>query len=326
MSKMAEEVKAPPLPEEQPEEGLPQKLSSILEGDVTVHAKEESVSQRDEDYVYVYRGTAFNQEELFRFSAREDVKQVLIAGPHSSGKTTLIVMLYCLFLEGRNHALRFAGSMTLEGFKDRSEKVFLSSGEADPTVDRTSLSEQNRYLHLALMDKDRRKSNLILADISGELFTPDYMEELSELYGDCENVIVTMDGAKLQSFEKRQHEVMQTIILLKELIGSGIITKRSKLQIICTKSDLIEKGEDSEKTIEFLKNRQEGIRQNYAAEVSSLEFQRISALRLDSLETQEKLEQIMLKCMEGGTREIATPFEEPDLHRYFDKFKFKVRR
>lgn len=31
----------------------------------------------------------------------------------------------------------------------------------------------------------------------------------------------------------------------------------------------------------------------------------------------------MLKCMEGGEREIVTSFEEPKLHRYFDKFKMR---
>lgn len=64
---MAEEKKEP-LPEVQPEETLPEKLSSILEGDVTVRAEEEPASKYGEDYVYVYRGKALNQEELFQYS------------------------------------------------------------------------------------------------------------------------------------------------------------------------------------------------------------------------------------------------------------------
>lgn len=319
---MAEEKKEP-LSETQPEEELSEKLSSILEGDVTVRAEEEPVSKKDEDYVYVYRSKALNQEELFRFSAREDVKQVLVAGPYSSGKTTLIVMLYYLFLEGYNHTLRFAGSMTLEGFKSRSKKLRLSSGEAKPLVDRTSRSEQDRYLHLALMDESGRKGNLILTDISGELFSSEYMDDLSELYGDCENVILTVDGEKLQDPMQKRNEIFQSINLLKQLLNSGIVTKRSKLQIVCTKRDLIEEGLSPPKTIDYLKTQRERIIKDYTTEVSSLEFHLISALKLDHGATSESLEKIMLNCMEGEERKIVTSFKEPKLQRYFDKFKMR---
>ena len=314
---MAEEKKDP-LPEDEPEGTLPKKLSNLLEGDVTVRAEEEPASKNDEDYVYIYRGKALNQEELFRFSAREDVKQVLVAGPYSSGKTTLIVMLYYLFLEGHNHTLRFAGSLTLNGFKSRSEKLRLSSGEARPLVDRTSRSEQDLYLHLALADESGRKGNLILTDISGEKFSSEYMDELSESYGDCENVILTVDGEKLQDPLQRRDEIFQSIQLLKQLLNSGIVTKRSKLQIVCTKRDLIEKGPCFEKTIDYLKNNRDKF-----LKVSSLEFHLISALKLDSGSSAESLEKIMLRCLESEEHETITSFKEPALQRYFDKFKMR---
>lgn len=319
---MAEEKKEP-LPEVQPEETLPEKLSSILEGDVTVRAEEEPASKYGEDYVYVYRGKALNQEELFRFSAREDVKQVLVAGPYSSGKTTLIVMLYYLFLEGYNHTLRFAGSMTLEGFKSRSKKLCLSSGEAKPLVDRTSRAEKDLYLHLALADKSGRKGNLILTDISGEKFSSEYMGELSESYADCENVILTIDGGKLRDFSERRNVIFQTIRLLKQLLHSGIVTKRSKLHVVCTKRDLIEEGPYLEKTIDFLKKQRDSLKEQYAAEVSSLEFHLISALKLDSGSSAESLENIMLSCLSGEEHKVVTSFKEPILQRYFDKFKMR---
>lgn len=320
---MAEEQKEL-LPETQPKEGLPKKLSSILEENVTVRVEEAPTSKKDEDYVYVYRGKALSQEELFRFSAREDINLVLVAGPYSSGKTTLVVMLYYLFLEGYNHALYFAGSMTLNGFKSRSKKLCLSSGEAKPLVDRTSRSERDRYLHLALMDENDRKGNLVLTDISGELFSSEYMDELSELYGDCENVILTVDGEKLQDPKERQNEIFQSIRLLKQLLNSGIITKRSKLQIVCTKRDLIEAGSHPEKTIDYLKTQRDRIKEDYTSEVASLEFHLISALKLDHEATSKSLEKIMLNCMEREERKIITSFKEPELQRYFDKFK--VRR
>lgn len=302
---------------------LQKKLIGILGNEVITYTKENPAAQRDEDYVYVYRGGALNEDELFQLSARENIKLVLIAGPHYSGKTTLIVMLYYLFLEGRNCTLRFGGSLTLDGFKNRSKKILLDSGEATPVVDRTSRSEQNLYLHLVLVDANNRKSNLILTDISGELFTPDYMEKLGTLYNNCENVILTMDGEKLQDPLQRQNEVMQTIQLLKNLLTFQIMTKCSKLQIICTKQDLIEAQNQFENTVQFMEKKWNSIQTSYASEVHSLEFQIISALNLDCEDTPKRLEQIMLRCLETVESEPVAPLDEPKLQRYFDKFKMR---
>lgn len=315
-----EELSAVDMSEKQ---DLPEKLSSILDNEVVTYTEEEPAMQRNEDYVYVYRGEALNEEELFRLSAQEDIKLVLIAGPHYSGKTTLIVMLYYLFLEGRNHQLRFGGSLTMDGFKRRSKKILLDSGEATPVIDRTPRAEQNIYLHLILVDAKGKKINLILTDISGELFTTDYMEKLGTLYNNCENVILTMDGEKLQDPLQRQNEVMQTIQLLKNLLAFQIVTKCSKLQIICTKRDLIEAQNQFENTFQFLEKKWNSIQTSYAPEVHSLEFQIISALDLDCEDTPKELEQIMLRCMESVGSEFSSPRDMPKLQRYFDKFEIR---
>ena len=320
VNKMDDEKKTVPLPEQD----LPEKLNAILEDEVTVYEEKAPVTQEDEDYVYVYRGEALNEAELFQLSAREDVRTVLIAGPQHSGKTTLAVMLYYLFQEGYNHTLHFGGSLTIEGFRKRSEKMLLTSGETEPIFGRTLRGEQNKYLHLTLADADGQKSNLILTDISGEKFTPEYMEELSGLYGDYENVILTMDGEKLADPMQRQVEILLTKQLLKNLLNSQVLTKHSKLQIVCTKLDLMEgKDNQSKCIIQYLEKKKDSLQAEYAGEVSSLEFCMISALKLHDENTQEKLEQIMLKCLEGRKNEVITPPEEPGLLRHFDKFKVR---
>ena len=164
---------------------------------------------------------------------------------------------------------------------------------------------------------------MILTDISGELFEPDYAEDLGELYSNCENIILTVDGEKLRDPAQRQNEIRLTIQLLKSMLNSQVMTKRSKLQIICTKRDIIETGEQPENTIQYLMKKLEKIRTNYAAEVYSLEFCMISALNLDDEDTQKQLEQIVLKCIEGSEHEVCALPEEPKLQRYFDKFKMR---
>lgn len=320
VNKMDDEKKTIPPPKQD----LPEKLNVILEDEVTVYDEKVPATQENEDYIYVYRGEALNEAELFQLSTREEVRTVLIAGPQHSGKTTLAVMLYYLFQEGYNHALHFGGSLTIEGFRKRSEKMLLTSGETEPLFGRTLRGEQNKYLHLTLADTDGQKSNLILTDISGEKFTPEYMEELSELYGDYENVILTMDGEKLADPMQRQVEILLTKQLLKNLLNSHVLTKHSKLQIVCTKLDLMEGTDEQSKcTIQYLEKKKDSLRAEYAEEVSSLEFCMISALKLHDKNTQEKLEQIMLKCLENRENEAITPPEEPKLLRYFDKFKVR---
>lgn len=304
---------------------LSEKLNDVLD-DKVITRKEEGVStQKDEDYVYVYRGEALNEDELFQLSARDDIRRVLIAGPQSSGKTTLIIAMYYLFLEGCSRTFHFGGSLTLNGFKRRSQKINLASGEAKPTVDRTLRAEQDRNLHLILVDADGKRSNLVFADISGELFAPTYVEEIGALYGNCENVIMTIDGEKLQNPSERRHEIITSIQLLKNMLTSKVLTKRSKLQIIFTKKDLIGAGEDSDNTFEFLGKRQSSIQEQYAEYVSTLDFHTISALKIEQEDTQQELEKIILRCLDGGKDETIFPLEEPKLQRYFDKFKMRGR-
>ena len=56
-----------------------------------------------------------NMEEVFQFSCLKTVEPVIVAGEQGSGKTTLEVMMYRLFQEGKNDLLMFAGSITMKG-------------------------------------------------------------------------------------------------------------------------------------------------------------------------------------------------------------------
>ena len=306
-----------------PKNILSEVLSSILEEDVTFYAPEESPVQKAEDYVCVYRGEALNDEELFQLSAREKIRQVLIAGPYSSGKTTLIVMMYFLFLEGRNRVLKFGGSLTINGFKQRLQNLLLSSGEEKPIVERTPRTELNRYLHLNLEDHDGRKDNLILTDVSGELFCAEDMESLSDLYLACENVILILDGEKIVHPRQRQRERMTFTLMLRNLLKNGIITKNSKVQIVCTKKDLIDKGDDSKETYAFLEDSWNFIQSNYEALVDSLEFYTVSALTIEDEETQNDFETIILRCLEIDHCEVTVPHKKPKLQRFFDKYEVR---
>ena len=278
-----------------------------------------------DEYVEIYSGQALTAEQLFRFSAKEDVNVTLIAGPYSSGKTTLIVMLYRLFLAGYNKKLQFAGSITIGGFENRSKDLLCKSGNAEPLGTRTSRMAEDRYLHLIIASEPRTVQNLFFADISGETFSDDRsMETIAECFEDTENVIVVVDGEKLCNNSEKQKTKYATKMLLKRLLNKKILSKRTKLQIIFTKKDKIEQSEQKEQVIEMMKEMEQTFCTSLEAYVYSIKCLSISALSTAEEEC-EKLEIILQNCMEKTKKEDSIPLEMEQfkIKRNFDKFQMR---
>ena len=243
---------------------------------------EKTDTQAKSDYVFTYSGQAMNQQELFQLSAHEDLKLVLVAGPFSSGKTTLETMLYYVFLEGKNQKLKFGGSYTIPGFKKRTEGILHSSGEPEPVMGRTFLQDTDCFLHIRICNERNQSQNLIFADLPGEIFEKiEYMEDYREIFEDVENVIVIMDGEKLCDVNERQNVYMDTLVMIKVFLKNGIVTHNTKLQLICTKSDVIWKSENRAEVEHFLEIKQKELLKAFEKEVFSIEQIMVSALQIE---------------------------------------------
>lgn len=255
--------------------------------------------QEELEYVYTYSGSAMNQQELFQLSAKEDLELVLVAGPFHSGKTTLETMLYYVFLEGRNKILNFGGSYTIRGFKKRTEKILYSSGEPEPVMGRTLFKDTDCFLHLRVCDETGQSQNLIFADLPGEIFEKtEYIEDYQEIFEAVENVIVIMDGEKICDIHERENVYMDTLVMIRVFLINGIITHNTKLQIICTKLDEIQKSKDYMEIERFLETKWKELLRLLENEVFSIDYYMISALQIEEECESEKLEKIMCKCME----------------------------
>ena len=135
----------------------------------------------DDTYVHIYSGKAMNERELLSFSARNKTNLILVAGPFASGKTTLMVMMYFLFKEGYNKKLKFKSSCTIKGYLERSRSLLLNSGNSMPDTERTPIKAEDLFLNLNLVNEDGKNSNLVFADLSGEMFkNQDYLNEVPE--------------------------------------------------------------------------------------------------------------------------------------------------
>lgn len=299
--------------------------------DNVVRVLDEDVeSARETDDIYTYSGQALNQQELFELSCREDVKLVLVAGPFGSGKTTLETMLYYIFLEGKNQRVSFCGSYTLPGFWRRSRKIMCNSGEPEPVVLRTSRQDKDWFLHLRVQDKSGKSCNLMLADLSGEIFTEKAnLDDYDKLFQNMENVIIVVDGEKVSNAGRREIAYRETVMLLKSFLSKGIVTRKTKLQIICTKQDRIKKSENRKKIEEFWAAKEKILLQKYRNKVYSISFGFISALSIEVADESHKMESIICKCMEdpwiwNGEESIVDYNDELDTVREFEHFS--VRR
>lgn len=276
------------------------------------------------EYISIYSGRALNGEELFHFSAKEDINTVLVAGPYASGKTTLIVMLYRLFLEGYNKKLCFAGSNTIEGFCERSANLLYQSGQAEPFVARTSRVAEDCYLHLAI-SVEGIKHNIFLADVSGEKFSDSSeIERIAEDFSDSENVIIIVDGEKLCDPYEKKGVIFDTDLLLRRLLNKKIISKRTKLQIVFTKKDKIDDCKQKEEIVSFLREKEQMFIRKFETYAYSIKCIYLSALS-DELEECEKLEQILQNCLKSMTVscDLEPQIVEHMIIRNFDKFQIR---
>ena len=120
-----------------------------------------------------------------------------------SGKTTLLTSMYESFQDAPFGGYEFAGSATLPGFEQRCHEGRIESEGLGAHTLRTPAAVGASFLHLRLRteDESREFSDLLLSDISGELFdrakdSTDECKALSFLRR-ADRLVLLLDGARL---------------------------------------------------------------------------------------------------------------------------------
>lgn len=313
---------------------------SILDNDIQLQDSEqqkeldyEDENSRDSstqaEYIYTYSGQAMNQQELFQLSAHEDLKLVLVAGPFSSGKTTLETMLYYIFLEGKNERLNFGGSYTIPGFRKRAEKIMYRSGEPEPVVDRTLRASMECFLHLRVYDESGQGQNLVFADFSGEVFeNAAYIDDYCEIFEETENVIVIIDGEKVCDVNERKNIYTETNAMIRQFLQKKIITCNTKLHVVCTKWDKIQELDDKAHIEQFMEVKWRELLRLFENVVFSMNYIKVSALHIEEKGESEKLEEIMQNCLQSVPTKENKNCETDTLERIrqFEYFGIRGRR
>ena len=287
----------------------------------TVDAEDESLEDENDtteeeqiQLVQLSSGRAYALSDLDTFLLRQPAQLVAIVGDTLSGKSTLICALYEKFLRGEFESFSFAGSDTLIAFEEVAHYSRAVSGASMPETQRTSLSEELQFFHLAIVseDTDAIRKELFISDRAGEIYRagldrPGELLTLQELrLSRC--VAVLVDGERLIQADE-QHQVLDTTRqLVRAMIDSGTLSTSQHLQIILTKRDEVERTGTAEcfiNRVETLTNR---IDDDFGSAVASVEFYEIAARdptrEFDSAHGCEALLKSWLNASEPSPRDI----------------------
>jgi hypothetical protein len=225
-------------------------------------------------------GTAFDPVSVYEV-AREDVARVVVlAGEQRSGKTTLLASLYELFQEGPVGPFAFAGSKTLPAFEERCHDARMASGRDDAETERTKPAEGFRFLHLALLDRERRcRRNLLIGDMSGELY-----DSLRDSSDECkkydfvrrsDHFVAMLNGAKLA--EGHHAETYNHARgLVRSLLDAGVLRSHSRVTLLTTKWDLIMSAA-GEKARGRVAELEQHFRDTFSSKLQDIRFERVAA-------------------------------------------------
>lgn len=193
--------------------------------------------------VPIPRGAKLSGVALSSVTAARPCKIVVVGGEPGAGKTTLLTSIYEQFRRGPFAGLTFAGSRTLPAFEQLCHPGRVASGRSEADTDRTAISDQPEFLHLSLRAGASRRTDLLLADISGEDFiaardSQDDARRLDVITG-AAHFSLLIDGEALGEPRTRHSVAANSKQLLRSLVEAGVLHSRSRCDVLITKIDTI---------------------------------------------------------------------------------------
>jgi Double-GTPase 2 len=199
-----------------------------------------------QDLVDLPSGEALTERQAAEVAREDFSKVIIIAGPFNSGKTTILTSLFEAFQEAPFGNFQFRGSRTLFGFERRCHLGRVESGNEEADTTHTSLREGIVFLHLALAAIEQgelRHANLLLSDVSGELFrrlgdSTAVAKEFSALTR-ADHLCIVIDGEKISAPEGRHVARNDSRSILRSVIESGNLASECVIDIAFTKWDIV---------------------------------------------------------------------------------------
>lgn len=189
-------------------------------------------------------GSALTLDEANALASEAGATLVVPLGPVKVGKTTLVVELYARYLDHAKWAdCSFCGSDTLLDYEMLAFPSRLKSGGDLPDTWRTRLGEERHLLHMCLVDDAKSRTNLLFANMSGELSDSvrdgaDPAEELP-LLARAQRVLICVDGDWVATPALCGRAISDTRQLLGTLAESGSFIGGARAALVLTKWDKV---------------------------------------------------------------------------------------
>lgn len=243
----------------------------------------EASSVVDEDRFPLPSGELLTPEGVDAFLREKSAKLIGIVGEHDSGKTTLVCSIYEQFLRGPFAGYLFAGSRTLIGFERRAHYARVDSGRTYPDTPRTSISEDLRFFHLAVVREDSAatRSDLMLSDRAGETYgqarnNSEMVRILVEV-SKAHCVVILLDGGRVANPVERAGAMQAVRQTLRTLLDGEGIGSESRVQIVTTKRDLLLGHAEEDAIEETLSRFRQRLKDDFEDRLAELSFWEIAA-------------------------------------------------
>lgn len=259
------------------------KVDNDIITDNGIISSEIPIVEEHNDVLVLPSGEALDIKETYKITAKEDTKLIVLVGPSSCGKTTIIAAVYQMFLRSPVEQLFFAGSKTLLGYEQRSYYSRFSTNPNEPMTWRTSGGVSNSFLHLRLWDsKQNTFINFLLADISGEDYerytnNVDAVREHLGFIKYADYIVSVLDGELILDNSKRNGLTNDMAQLLQTIVDSNLTSKYTKLQVLFSKYDAIDNLEKaaSNEYIDYCKNVYQ---ERFKPQFADFEFYNVAAM------------------------------------------------
>jgi Double-GTPase 2 len=226
-------------------------LGDSVETCKNVHRNENpeptSSSETEEPYETVaWSGNTLGTKNLHVIAARNSAYMIGLIGPHDSGKTTYLGLLWRRLLNGdRLGEFRFAGSFTLAAWMAISDGFkWPQRGLSFRFPAHTSLTQTGRVpglLHLALRDPRGRIRDILFTDSPGEWFTDWATNKVNEraegarwIHEHADAFMVFADAKRLSGSERGP--AREEVNRILQRLGDGL--RARPVAIAWSKADL----------------------------------------------------------------------------------------
>jgi len=257
----------------------------------------------------LYSGLPLEIDDAREITGRRRAIVVVLTGMKESGKTSLIARVHQLFLSGPVGGFSFAGSRTLPRFEELSWKATVDSGVSAPTMDRSSRSFDNSFLHFAVREDGTSLDpvDLLLNDISGETF-PETITSQPVCVGllcihRADHVAVIVDGAAMADPDLRDDHMKKARNFVQRVLQTEQIGRATVLHLIITKLDELTKSTDLDDTLAAALSLETSFFTMFSARVASVRCWRLAARPLDgSLPTESIIAELFCTWVSSTSR------------------------